>query len=187
MPRYGAAFAPWPWTVDGYSGMTVSERKRIDKIKKALRFIFSECSEHIVEQAIREELREDEIRDLAAMLLTSLTLEEGPLLPVSDVHEDTLLDDSSPSYEPSRARYVTRKDPPERPFVCPRYSRPRFKAPPVERPEGCSAPPSEAAPAKASATTLVDQASPATAMVEVGLEATLPDVSPTPEEASNSS
>ena len=72
-------------------GMTVSERKRIDKIKKALRFIFSECSEHIVEQATREKLREDEIRDLAAMLLTSLTLEEGPLLPVSDVHEDTLL------------------------------------------------------------------------------------------------
>ena len=54
MPRYGALFAPWPWTPDGYTGMTYAERERVDKVRQGLRTVFDEGSAYVVEQAVRE-------------------------------------------------------------------------------------------------------------------------------------
>ena len=52
MPRYGALFAPWPWTPDGYTGMTYMERERVDKVRQGLRTVFDEGSAYVVEQAV---------------------------------------------------------------------------------------------------------------------------------------
>ena len=110
MPRYGALFAPWPWTPDGYTGMTYMERERVDKVRQGLRTVFDEGSAYVVEQAVREELHGWEIRGLVNLLLVGMTLDTGADLVDGDAHRAALLDDHS--FDRSKGRRVVYKSPP---------------------------------------------------------------------------
>ena len=134
MPRYGALFAPWPWTPDGYTGMTYAERERVDKVRQGLRSVFDEGSAYVVEQAVREELHGWEIRGLVNLLLVGMTLDTAADLVDGEAHRGALLDDHS--YDRSRGQRAVYKSPPAVPR---RFagkaarSSASFKSPPCSR------------------------------------------------------
>ena len=106
-PLHAARYAPWPWTSDGDVAMPRNVRKRVDRVRVAVREIFMERWQNVLEQAFREELEGEEIRLLIHVLLGALTFERGDDL--SEEHRPRLnVSEDSPEDRGALGRTATR-------------------------------------------------------------------------------